>query len=83
MMSTFVALQDNRNVCTDSSQVILSVGNILVGDAFLDVKHIDCTLPLNVVPITKSTIFFLAWITLPNIELDWTMVGVKQQWEEL
>lgn len=35
----FVADEDNRNVVTNSSQVLIPLGDILVGDSSGDVEH--------------------------------------------
>jgi len=49
--------QDNGNVLTNSSQITVPVGNVLVCDTGCDIEHDDCTLSLNVVSISKTTEF--------------------------
>lgn len=39
-----VAAEDYGNVLTDSHQIAMPVGYVLVGDSRRDVKHDDCTL---------------------------------------
>mmetsp|Transcript_29224 Transcript_29224/g.79085 ORF Transcript_29224/g.79085 Transcript_29224/m.79085 type:complete len:317 (+) Transcript_29224:1253-2203(+) len=74
----FVPAQYNGNVLTNSGQITMPVGNILVCDARSDVKHDNCTLSLNVVSITKSAKFLLSG-SIPYVEFDRTTVGVKCQ----
>lgn len=47
----------------------MPVGNVLVGDAGSDVEHDDATLPVDVVPITKTTELFLPG-RIPHVKLD-------------
>mmetsp|Transcript_6604 Transcript_6604/g.13646 ORF Transcript_6604/g.13646 Transcript_6604/m.13646 type:complete len:263 (+) Transcript_6604:210-998(+) len=74
----FVSTQDNRDVLANSSQVTMPVRNILVSDTRSDIEHDNGALALNVVSVTKSSKFFLSG-GIPNIEFDWTTVGVKSQ----
>ena len=55
-----VSTEDDRNVLTDTSQVTVPIGNILVGNTGGDIKHDDCTLALDVIAITEATEFLFA-----------------------
>lgn len=73
-----VATKNNRDVLTDSHQITMPVGNVLVGDTAGDIKHDDSTLTLDVVHITEPSKLFLA-SSVPDIENNWTAVSVEQK----
>lgn len=73
-----VSTQYNGDVFTDTGQITMPVGNILVCDTRGHVKHNNRTLSLNVVPIPKTTEFFLTR-RIPAVELDRATVSVEEQ----
>jgi hypothetical protein len=62
-----VTTEDNGDVLANTLKVPMPVGDVLVRDTGGDIKHDDATLPLNIIPITKSTKLFLARC-IPDIE---------------
>ena len=73
-----VPTQNYGDVFTDSHQVSVPVGHILVGYTGGNIKHDDATLSLNVVAISQSPELFLP-SCVPYIEADGSSVGVKHQ----
>ena len=71
-----VTTQDDRDVLTDTDDVSVPVGNVLVGDSRSDVEHDDCALTLDVVAITKTTKLFLSG-SVPYVEDEVTTVGAE------
>ena len=71
-----VAAQHDRNVFTDTLEVAVPVGHILVRDTRGDVKHDDTALALNVVTVAQTAEFLLAG-SVPYVEADGTKVGVE------
>ena len=74
----FVSAQDNWDIFTNSGQITVPVGNILVGNTRSDIEHDNGALALNVVSVTESSEFFLSG-GIPNIEFNGTTVGVESQ----
>jgi len=74
----FVSSQDYGDVFTDASEIAMPVGNILVGDSARHVKHNDCALSLDVVSVTETAKLFLS-SRVPDVELDGSAIGVKDQ----
>ncbi len=72
----FVTNQTDGDSFADSGQVLVPFGDVLVGDSGAHIEHDDSALPTNVVPFTKSSKFLLS-SSVPNVELDWTVVGVE------
>merc|ERR1719234_1134009 len=73
-----VPRQHNGDVLTNSDQVSVPVGNILVGYSRCHVEHDDCTLALDVVTIPQTPKLLLT-SCVPHIEPDSTTVGVEDQ----
>jgi len=71
-----VAHKTDGDAFTDSGQVLVPLGNILVCDSGADIEHNDTALPANIVPFSESTEFFLTR-GVPNIEPDGSMIGVE------
>lgn len=71
-----VAHETDRDAFTDPSQVLVPLGDVLVGDPRTDIEHDDATLPANVVAFSEPAKLLLS-SSIPNIELDGTMVGVE------
>ena len=74
----FISTQDNWNVLAHTDKITVPVWNILIGYPGCDIKHDDGTLPLNVVAITKTAKLLLP-SSIPNIESNWSLVGIKDQ----
>lgn len=51
----FVATQDNGNVLTNTDQITMPVGYVLIGDSRGDIKHNDSTLSCGRSIITLNT----------------------------
>lgn len=47
----------------------MPVGDVLVGDSRCDIKHDDCALSVDVVPVSQTTKLLLT-SGIPDIELD-------------
>jgi hypothetical protein len=56
-----VAAQDNWNVFTDSDQITMPVRDVLISNTRSDIKHNYCAFPINIVTITQTTKFLLAF----------------------
>lgn len=77
-----VTAEDNWDVFTDPDQVSVPVWHVLVGDSGGDVEHDDTTLAVDVVAISQPTELLLAG-SVPDVELDFTEVGVEGHWVDL
>lgn len=51
----------------------MPVGDVLVGNARSDIKHDDSALPVDIVPVSQATEFFLA-SCVPDVEVDLTEI---------
>jgi hypothetical protein len=71
-----VSTQDDGDVLTNSLEVTVPVGNVLVGDTRGNIEHDDTTLSLDVVSVTETAKLFLS-SSVPNVEADGTKVGVE------
>ena len=69
-----VSAEYNRNIFTNTLEIAMPVGDVLIGDARRDVKHYDTTLALDVIAIAKTTKLFLAG-GIPDVENDRAKVG--------
>lgn len=69
-----VSTKYNRNVFTNTLEIAMPIGDVLIGDASRDVKHYNATLALDVVAIAETTKLFLAG-GIPDIENDRAIVG--------
>lgn len=65
--------EDDGDVLTDTDEVTVPVGDVLVGDTGSDIEHDDTTLAVDVVTITETTELLLT-SGIPDIELDSTVV---------
>ena len=43
----FVTNKDDRNIFTDSSQILVPLRNVLVGDSSSDIEHHDSSMSAN------------------------------------
>ena len=73
-----VTAENNRNVFTDTLEIAMPVGNILVGNSRSDVEHDDATLALDIVSIAETTELLLS-SGIPHVEADGTVVGGEGQ----
>ena len=64
-----VSAENHGNVLTDTFQVAVPVGDVLVGDTGCDVEHDDTALTLDIVTITEATELLLA-SSVPHVEED-------------
>lgn len=71
-----VTTQNYGDVITDSHQVAVPVGDVLVRDSGCHVKHNDGTLALDVVAVTETTKLLLT-CSVPHVEPDGPTVGVE------
>ena len=62
-----VADEDNGDALADTSQVLVPLGHVAVGDAGASVEHDDCALASDVVAITKTSELLLARC-VPHVE---------------
>ena len=69
-----VSAEYNRNIFTNTLEIAMPVGDVLIGDARRDVEHYDTTLALDVIAIAKTTKLFLAG-GIPDVENDRAKVG--------
>ena len=74
-----VAAQHDGHVLAHAGQITVPVGDVLVGDAGGDVEHDDSTLALDVVAVPEAAEFLLAG-GVPDVEDDWSVVGVEGEW---
>ena len=73
-----VTTQNDGNVFTNTLEVSVPIGNVLVSDTRSNVEHDDTTLALNVVTVTETTELLLT-CSVPNVEADGTEVSVESK----
>ena len=71
-----VAYQTDWDHIANTSEILVPLGDVLVGDSGGDIEHDDTTLASNVVAVTKTTELLLA-SSVPHVELDETLVGME------
>ena len=69
-----VATKNDRNVFTNSFEIAMPVGYVLVCDTGCNVKHDDTALALDIITISEATKFLLA-SGIPHVEADCAKVG--------
>jgi len=69
-----VATEDDGDVVTDTDEVLVPGGDVLVGDAGSDIEHDDGTLAVDVVAVTETTELLLP-CGVPGVEDDGAAVG--------
>lgn len=74
----FVATKNDRDVFTDTLEIAVPVGDVLVRDSGSNVEHDDSTLPLDIVSISEATELFLA-SCIPDVEAYSAKVGGEGQ----
>ena len=72
----FISDEDDGDVIADTGEILVPLGDVLVGDSSGDIEHDDGGLSTNVVTFSKSTEFLLSG-GVPQGKLDWSMVGVE------
>jgi len=73
-----VADEDHRNILTDSGEILVPFGDVLVGDSGSDIEHDDGTVSTNIVTFSESSELFLT-SGIPNVEFDGSVVGEESQ----
>ena len=68
-----VSTKNNGDVFTNTLEITMPVGDVLVGDTRGHIEHDDTALALDIVTITETTELFLA-SSVPHIETDSTKV---------
>lgn len=71
-----VAAEDDGDVVADADEILVPVGDVLVGDAGRDVEHDDGALAADVVAVTEPAELLLAG-SIPDVEADGAAVGVE------
>ena len=56
----FVSDENDGDVVTDSGEVLVPLGDVLVGDSGGDVEHDNGSMSSNVVSLSESSQFFLS-----------------------
>lgn len=74
--------QHNVAVRAYSGQVLVPLGNILVGDPCTDIEHDDPSMSSNVVSISQTTQLLLP-CCVPYHQLYLTLVGEEVHWVHL
>jgi hypothetical protein len=64
-----VSTKNDGNVLTDTLEVTMPIGDVLVGDTGGDVEHDDTALALDVVTVTETTELLLT-SSVPHVETD-------------
>ena len=77
-----VSYQDNRNILTNSDEIFVPLGHVLVGNSRADIKHNDSTVSSDVVSVSESSKFLLSG-GVPNVELNESFVGVERHGVDL
>lgn len=71
-----VAHEHDWDVVADSGEILVPLGDVLIGDTGGDVEHQDGGVSSDIVSFSKSTEFFLAGC-IPERKLDGSVVGVE------
>jgi len=64
-----VSTKNYGDVLTNSLEITMPVGDVLVGDTGGDVEHDDTTLALDIVTVTETTELLLT-SSIPHVETD-------------
>ena len=64
-----VSAENNGDILTDTLQITVPVGDVLVGDTGSDIEHDDTALALDIVTVTETTKLFLA-SGVPHVETE-------------
>ena len=74
--------QANWDAFTYSSEIFVPFGDVFVSDSGADIEHDDSSLASDVVAFSESTKFFLT-CGVPDVEFDWAVIGVKDDWVDV
>ena len=77
-----VATQHDGDVLTDTAQITVPCGDILVSQARGDVEHDDGALPMDVIAVAQTTELLLTR-SIPAVEPDLAPVGGEVQRADL
>ena len=78
----FITNEADWYVLADSDKIFVPFRNILISDARANIEHDNAAMAANVIPITKSSQFFLAGC-VPNIEFDKAFRSMERHWSDL
>lgn len=76
LLIDFVSNEDDGDVITDSGQVFVPLGDILVGDSGGDIEHKNGSMCTDIVTLSETSEFFLS-CCIPESEFDRSVVGVE------
>ena len=76
LLVNLVSDENNGDVVTDTSEILIPLGDVLVGNSGGDIEHNDRGVSTDVVTLSKSSKLFLAG-GVPECKLDGSMVGVE------
>ena len=71
-----VADEADGNIIANTNQVLVPLGNVLVGDTRGHIEHNDAALAADVVAVTEATELLLTG-GIPNVELDLTLGRIE------
>lgn len=77
-----VAHEDNWDVIADSGQVLVPLGDVLIGDPGCHIEHEDGSIGANIVAFSQTAKFLLA-SRVPKAELDGPMVCIEDNRADL
>ena len=77
-----VTTEHDRDVFTDTDEITVPVGNVLVSNTGGDIEHDDAALTIDVVSVTETAKLFLA-SSIPDLKLDLTVVGEEAKGMDL
>ena len=72
----FVSNQNDWDVIANTGEILVPLGDILVGDSGGDIEHDDGCVCTNVVSLSESSKFFLSG-GIPEGKLDGSKVGIE------
>jgi hypothetical protein len=76
LLVNFITNQDDGDVVTDSSEIFIPLGNVLVSNSSGDVEHENSSVGSNVISFSETTEFFLTG-SIPKTELNGSVVSVE------
>jgi hypothetical protein len=76
LLVNFITNQDDGDVVTDSSEILIPLGNVLVSNSSGDVEHENSSVGSNVISFSETTEFFLTG-SIPKTELNGSVVSVE------
>ena len=76
LLIDFVAHQHDGDVVTDSGEVLVPLGHVLVSDPGGDVEHEDGCIGANIISLSQTTQLLLAG-GVPDAQLDGAVVSIE------